>query len=144
VQLVAVEDDRLAVQRVGQHRAVQGLAREPLLGQLTRRLVGGASRLDDRRQRHRARVGEALQQRLEAEVVVEVGMGDVDRRQLLAGGFDAVAEPLDVIGQEQRVDEHRLRGAAEDRCGGRRELPADRHVDHRADHDLQVDRSRSW
>ncbi len=107
-------------------------------------------RPDHRGRRHRTRVRETLQQRREAEEVVAMRMGDVNRREALATGDDPVQQGLRLGGGEEGVhqdsvalalDQHRgvrhprqvlLAGrqvAAEARALDRQGIPAQRWSD---------------
>src|SRR6202012_1020838 len=74
-------------------------------------------------QRHASRFGESLEQRSQAQVVIGVRMGDVDRRQLFADAFDQIAEITNVGLEVLRIDQDRLGRATDDGGGRRRELP---------------------
>jgi hypothetical protein len=138
---VTVDEDGVAVEGMGQHgRVLHDLARQPILGLRQPLLVGRGGELGDRRQRDSAGSGEALEQRAEADVVVEVGVGDVDRRQPLTGGLDGLGEALDVCRCVQRVDEDRFGRAGDDRRGCGRERATDRDLDGRSNDDLQLER----
>ena len=61
------------------------------------------------RQRNDFRVREPLEKGTEAQVVILVSVGDVDRREFLARALDEVSEVADVVFEVLGVDQNRLR-----------------------------------
>jgi hypothetical protein len=62
------------------------------------------------RQRNTFRTRKPLEEGTEPKVVILVSVGDVNRRELLAGALDEVSEVADIIFEVQGVDQNRLRG----------------------------------
>jgi len=64
------------------------------------------------RDRALGRVGDRtrkpLQQSVGAEPVIAVAVGGIDGGQAFAGAFDPVADALDLLVGERRVDQHRV------------------------------------
>ena len=104
-QLLALEVDHVALQRLRDHGGLVDVVSKPRLPLLL--LLGhrGLDVGDHRGGCNRPRTWESLLQLADPEEVIEVPMRDVDRRQPLAGLLDHVAECAH-LGLDARASRH--------------------------------------
>jgi hypothetical protein len=118
-QLVALHVDDIAINGIGNHRVLRNLAGKRRLPEVQ---VTGADlplrRGDDGRSGDRSGVGKCTEDHAEAEEVIAVAMGEVDRREILPGRPDPVHNPPAVFGDEASVDQDRVTLAGDQRSRG--------------------------
>ena len=135
---LAVDGDGVALEWFRDDGVVERVAAESLGPLDPGGLVAGCDVGGDRGKRDRAGLRELVEEAFEPEVVVGVGVGDVDRGQRPGGRRDASCQLGDVALCVLGVDEDRLGGAEHERRGGRRELAAVGQVAHRAGVDVEL------
>jgi hypothetical protein len=123
-QVMSLQLDRVIGKRVGEDEIVRKLAGEEPVQQgenLRRRALPHL--LDHRGQGERSRLGKALEDHAQAEPVIAVAVGDVDRRQILAMSGNPVGEVTRLVGGQQRVYEDGILLAGDERRRYRRPQP---------------------